>query len=130
MIWPLKKTFKHKMNRTSLQLLRPMILVFILLNAFFLVGKGWLIKRGADQEVLIMGNLLLFACVSYHFSHHLPEPAVKQSKCICQGHVRRVYYQILCSSSGSFYIYYDYKKKCKQTCAFQLYGAVCSLHLY
>ena len=61
MIWPLTKTFKHKMNRSSLQLLRPMILVFILVNAFFLVGKGWLIKRGADQEVLIVGNLLLFA---------------------------------------------------------------------
>ncbi|HZI52775.1 MAG TPA: hypothetical protein VFD56_03695 [Chitinophagaceae bacterium] len=48
------------MNRTSLQLLRPMILIFILLNAFFLVGKGWILKRGVDQEVLITGNLLLF----------------------------------------------------------------------
>ena len=48
------------MNRTSLQLVRPMILIFILLNAFFLVGKSWLIKKGVDQEVLIIGNLLLF----------------------------------------------------------------------
>jgi len=48
------------MNRTSLRLLRPMILLFILLNAFFLAGKTWIINKGADQEVLIIGNLLLF----------------------------------------------------------------------
>mgnify|MGYP006370099143 CR=1 FL=1 len=48
------------MNRTNLALIRPMILVFILLNAFFLVGKAWLTKKGIDQEVLIVGNLLLF----------------------------------------------------------------------
>ena len=48
------------MNRTCLQLVRPMILLFILLNAFFLVGKSWLIKKGVDQEILIIGNLLLF----------------------------------------------------------------------
>jgi hypothetical protein len=48
------------MNRTSLTLLRPIILIFIFLNAFFLVGKTWLAKKGIDQEVLIWGNLLLF----------------------------------------------------------------------
>ena len=34
-----EKTIKQKMNRTSLKLLRPMILIFIFLNAFFLAGK-------------------------------------------------------------------------------------------
>jgi hypothetical protein len=53
-------TTNPKMNRTTLTLLRPMILVFILLNAFFLVGKDWLLKKGIDQEVLIAGNLILF----------------------------------------------------------------------
>lgn len=48
------------MNRTVLTLLRPMILIFIFLNAFFLAGKSWLPKKGIDQEVLIIGNLLLF----------------------------------------------------------------------
>jgi len=37
-----------------------MILIFIFLNAFFLVGKNWLAKKGIDQEVLIAGNLILF----------------------------------------------------------------------
>ncbi len=48
------------MNSSSLKLLRPMFLIFILLNAFFLVGRGWLIKKNIDHEVLLAGNLLLF----------------------------------------------------------------------
>ena len=48
------------MNRTSLQLLRPMILVFVLLNVFFITARQWLVNKGVDQEVMIIGNLLLF----------------------------------------------------------------------
>lgn len=49
------------MNQNMLKLLRPMILVFILLSGFFIAGKLWLEKKGIDQEVLIIGNLVLFA---------------------------------------------------------------------
>jgi hypothetical protein len=56
----LEITTTLKMNRTNLALLRPMILIFILLNAFFLVGKAWLAKKGIDQDVLVIGNFLLF----------------------------------------------------------------------
>ena len=48
------------MNRSSLALLRPMILVFILLNGFFVAGKNILAKWGIDQSVVIIGNLVLF----------------------------------------------------------------------
>jgi hypothetical protein len=48
------------MNQNSLKLLRPMMLTFIFLNAFFLLGKDWLSKKNVDQDVLIIGNLLLF----------------------------------------------------------------------
>ena len=44
-----------------LKLIRPMILVFILLNGFFIVGRSWLEKKGVDQQVLIIGNLILLA---------------------------------------------------------------------
>jgi hypothetical protein len=49
------------MNRNSLAPLRPMILVFILLNGLFVIGKSMLAKWDADQSVLITGNLILFA---------------------------------------------------------------------
>ncbi len=38
----------------------PVVLFFILLNAFFIASKGLLDRWGADQEVLIIGNLVLF----------------------------------------------------------------------
>jgi len=49
------------MNRNSMASLRPMILVFILLNAFFIAGKNVLTRWGVDQSVVIAGNLILFA---------------------------------------------------------------------
>lgn len=55
------------MNQNSLKLLRPVIIVFILINAFFIIGKDWLIKKGVDQDVLIIGNLLLFVVTLFTF---------------------------------------------------------------
>lgn len=49
------------MNRNSLAPLRLMILVFVLLNGFFVAGKNMLAKWDAGQSVLIIGNLILFA---------------------------------------------------------------------
>jgi hypothetical protein len=37
----------------------PIVLLFVVLNGFFLAGKGMLQRWGADQNVLIIGNLLL-----------------------------------------------------------------------
>lgn len=47
-------------NRNMIRLARPMILVFVLLNALLITGKSFLVRKGIDQEVLIIGNLLLF----------------------------------------------------------------------
>lgn len=38
----------------------PIVLLFILLNGFFIAGKNMLQRWNADQEVLIYGNLILF----------------------------------------------------------------------
>ncbi len=48
------------MNRNSLALLRPMILVFMLLNVLFISGKNLMAKWEIDQDVVIVGNLILF----------------------------------------------------------------------
>ncbi len=45
----------------------PFILLFIILNCFFIVGKNWLIKKGVDHEVLIGGNLVLFLATLLSF---------------------------------------------------------------
>ncbi len=49
------------MNKNTLQSARPLLLVFILLTAFFVTAQSWLAKKGVSQEVLLAGNLLLFA---------------------------------------------------------------------
>jgi ACR3 family arsenite efflux pump ArsB len=48
------------MNKNSLKPLLPMILLFVLLSVFFIAGKSLLLKWGMDQDVLLLGNLLLF----------------------------------------------------------------------
>ena len=49
------------MNKTFLQVIRPLLIVFVALTAFFITGKSWLQKQGIDPEVLIIGNLVIFA---------------------------------------------------------------------
>jgi hypothetical protein len=38
----------------------PIVILFIVLNGFFLSGKKLLQRWGADQDVLIIGNAILF----------------------------------------------------------------------
>jgi hypothetical protein len=45
----------------------PVLLLFIILNAIFVAGRTWLERWGADQGVLIAGNLLLFMVTLFSF---------------------------------------------------------------
>jgi len=47
--------------RNSRGPLRPMLLVFIILTALFIMGRNMLARWGIDQSVVIVGNLILFA---------------------------------------------------------------------
>jgi hypothetical protein len=55
------------MIRKKLKDFTPVALLFILLNAFFISGRTMLHRWGADQEVLIIGNLLLFLITALSF---------------------------------------------------------------
>lgn len=41
--------------------LRPLLIIFAALSAFFITGKAWLVKSGIDLTLVVIGNLLLFA---------------------------------------------------------------------
>jgi hypothetical protein len=45
----------------------PLLILFVFLNTFFLLGKGFLNKQGIDHEVLIGGNLILFIATALSF---------------------------------------------------------------
>lgn len=51
------------MNPNNFKLLRPLLLLFVLVNVFLVSGRGLLNKWGVNQEVLIIGNLVVFATV-------------------------------------------------------------------
>jgi len=45
----------------------PIVVLFIVLNGFFITGKSLLERWQADQEVLLIGNLLLFVITFISF---------------------------------------------------------------
>ena len=45
----------------------PIVLLFVVLNGFFVAGKNMLERWNADQDVLIYGNLILFAITLLSF---------------------------------------------------------------
>ncbi len=47
--------------------LLPSLLLFIILNVFFILGKDFLGKQGIDYEVLIGGNLVIFIATALSF---------------------------------------------------------------
>lgn len=48
------------MNKTSSRYLAPLIIFFVASSGFFVAGKQFLAKKNIDQEVAIVGNLILF----------------------------------------------------------------------
>lgn len=53
--------------QSKLKAFLPVILVFIILNGFFLFGTELLDKWNADRDVLMVGNLLLFVITLISF---------------------------------------------------------------
>ena len=49
------------MNRNQYRDFRPVLFIFVFVTAFCITGKEWLAKKGISQDVLVIGNLLLFA---------------------------------------------------------------------
>ncbi|HEX6191498.1 MAG TPA: hypothetical protein VFZ42_04000 [Chitinophagaceae bacterium] len=55
------------MNKSTLAAIRPMIIVFIIISGFFITAQSLLAKWDADRDVLIAGNLLVFATALVSF---------------------------------------------------------------
>jgi hypothetical protein len=54
-------------NKTVSKSFRPLLLIFIITNALFLTGRTWLSRWDVDVDVLIIGNLILFAATAVSF---------------------------------------------------------------
>jgi hypothetical protein len=45
----------------------PLIIFFLFTNIFFTTGRSLIVRKGFDQEVLIIGNLIIFAVTLFSF---------------------------------------------------------------
>src|SRR5690349_15643249 len=54
--------------KTKMKGLMPVIILFVVLNAFFIAAKNMLENWGVNQEVLIIGNAILFLITLISFS--------------------------------------------------------------
>lgn len=63
--------------KKKFELLGPVILLFTLLNSFFLLGEKILVKWGLDSFVLMVANLLFFAITLIAF--FMQQKALKNS---------------------------------------------------
>ncbi len=55
------------MGNNKLKAFLPVLILFLLLNSFFLAGRSVLNTWGVNQEVLIIGNLVLFISSFFSF---------------------------------------------------------------
>lgn len=55
------------MGKTKLKGFMPVLLVFVLLNGFFVAGKSMLQRWNVDQDVVIIGNAFLFLVTLFSF---------------------------------------------------------------
>ncbi|MEI6946031.1 hypothetical protein V9K67_02440 [Paraflavisolibacter sp. H34] len=55
------------MAQKRIKYFTPVIVLFVVLTGFFIAGNSLLVRLGADQEVLLWGNLLLFVITLISF---------------------------------------------------------------
>jgi hypothetical protein len=48
------------MKKNRFRAFIPVLLIFVILNGMFITGRPWLRRLDADQDVVIIGNVLLF----------------------------------------------------------------------
>lgn len=54
-------------NNSVSRSFRPLMLIFIVMTALFLTNRAWFSQRDVNVDVLIIGNLILFAATAVSF---------------------------------------------------------------
>lgn len=49
------------MNKNQYRHIIPIIIIFIIVTAISIIAKDWLIGQGIDPDVMLVGNITLFA---------------------------------------------------------------------
>jgi hypothetical protein len=78
-------------NNTVFRSFRPLLLIFIIISALTITGRAWLSRWNVDGNVLIVGNLVLFAATALSFFLFSRSLGTKNAQAI----VRTVYTGVL-----------------------------------
>jgi cation transport ATPase len=100
----------------------PILLFFILLNAFFILGKNMLAGWGADQEVLIFGNLVLFIITMLSFWLGLRGLKNANSHAFIRSIYSGMMIKMFISIIAAFIYIATYKKELNKPAFFSLMG--------
>jgi hypothetical protein len=55
------------MHKLNLRPLRHLLILFVLLNLFFLLGRNWLQEKGFNTDVLVIANAFLVLLIVFSF---------------------------------------------------------------
>ena len=55
------------MGNSKLRAFMPMVILFVIINGFFLIGKNLLQRWGVDEDVVAVGNMILFVITLISF---------------------------------------------------------------
>lgn len=110
------------MQNNKLKAFIPIPLSFILLNAFFILGKNMLAGWGADYEVLIFGNLVLFVITMLSFWLGLRGLKNANSHAFVRSIYSGMMIKMFISIIAAFIYIATYKKELNKPAFFSLMG--------
>ncbi len=110
------------MQTNKLKAFIPILLFFILLNAFFILGKNMLAGWGANHEVLIFGNLVLFVLTMLSFWLGLRGLKNANSHAFIRSIYSGMMIKMFISIIAAFIYIATYKKELNKPAFFSLMG--------
>jgi len=110
------------MNRETFKHFRPAVIVFILLTGLFISGRNFLIRKGFDQDVLIIGNLFLFVITTISFLLMSSGLKTKSTAVFLRGVYGGIMLKLFGCVIGAFIYIMTYKKNVNKPALFFCMG--------
>jgi len=110
------------MRRNNASPLMPVIVLFVVLNAFFLTGKNFLGRNGFDQGVLIVGNLILFTITLLSFWMSLRNLKSDNPNKFVRGSMINTMLKLLICAIAAFVYIFNFRNQLSKPALFACIG--------
>ena len=89
----------------------PVVLLFLILNAIFIAGRPTLERWNADQNVLIIGNALLFIITIISFFTGTKRIEKYKYTCVYPCYYWRHHDKAFCFCYRCIYLHFNFQKR-------------------